>query len=102
MTFVRRTIIDRLFKDMVKNHDLAVKANDDANAVTQAYYAQFASGHSRFTTRGDAKQTASADVRFLTAVSDNQMYDRFATRDAAVLSAVLKMVEMDLLTVKEE
>lgn len=97
MTFIRRSVLDKLFQDMISHRDRAVKRSEDASNIVDAYVERFLTGQSRFAHRVDAERSAANDVRWQNAVADNQMYDRFATRDATVLTAVLKMIEMKLL-----
>lgn len=100
--FVRRSVVQKLFQDMVDNRGKAVENSRRASEIVAGYVERFAAGDSRFTSKVDAERSAANDIRWIKAVDSNQMYDRFAMRDAAVLSGMLKMVEMDLLTIKPD
>jgi hypothetical protein len=101
MTYIKRSVLDQLFLDMVRYRDKARAKSEYATAVSASYVAKYETGGSHYASKGDAELAASTDWRFLAAVADNQMYDRFATRDATVLAATLKMIEMDLLTLRD-
>jgi hypothetical protein len=100
--FVRKSKVMKMFTDMVRNRDKAIENNEYAKAVTQGYVDRFESGVSRFASRIDAERASVEDNRRVDAIANNQMYDRFAMRDAAALSALLKMTEMGLLSIVED
>lgn len=100
MTYVTEDAVQKLFQDMVNNRGKAVENSELATAVADLYITAYETGSSRYTSRVDAELAASSDARFINAVANNQMYDRFATRDAAVLSTMLEMIKMDLLTLR--
>lgn len=100
--FVRRSRIDGLMNDMVKHRDKAVENSEYAKRISRAYVERFQTGGSRFSMKVDAERSAAEDARYKEAVEANQMYDRFAMRDAAVLSALLKMVDMGLIRIEED
>lgn len=102
MTFVRKAVVDKLFHDMVMYRGKAVEQNEYAKDIGDSYTDNFKTGRSRLTSQADADRATASDVRFSTAVGNNQMYDRFAMRDAAVLTALLKMVELGLLTIRDD
>lgn len=102
MTYVRHSVVQKLFQDMIDYRGKAVENNKLANAVTQSYVTRWSQGDSRFVSRVDAELASVGDVRFANAVANNQMYDRFATRDAAVLQAMLTMIDMDLLKLRDD
>jgi hypothetical protein len=100
--FIQRSHVEQLIRDMLKHREKAVESSEYAKELTQAYAEKFASGKSRFVTRVDAERSAANDARWIGAVEDNKMYDRFATRDAAVLSALLAAESSGLLNIRDE
>lgn len=102
MDHIDRSIVDGLMADMIKWRGLAFKNYTLANNIVQSYRDKYEQGGSRFASKVDAERSAASDIRYINAVASNQMYDRFAMRDAAVLSATLKMAELGLLRLKAE
>lgn len=97
--YIQRSKIDQLTKDMIRWRDKAHYNYNRANAVCEGYLEKAAeTGGSRV----DAEVRAAKDARYVKAVGNNQMYDRFATRDAAVLTALASMVSAGLLEVRDE
>lgn len=102
MEYITKSLVDQMRDDMVKWRGLAHKNYVLAKDIQQAYLDKWESGTSTsMSSKTDAEARAANDNRFKVAVSNNQMYDRFTMRDAAVLSAILKMVELGLLQVRD-
>lgn len=94
--YIKRTKLDKLTRDMISWRDRAHDEYTLAKDVQRAYADRAKElGQSPI----DAEARASKDSRFVNAVSNNQMYDRFATRDASVLTALASMVNAGLLDV---
>jgi|SRR5882757_6320425 len=101
--FIKRAKIDKLLVDMVEWRDLAHQNYRTALAIENSYIDKFKSGvPTNMTSVSDAERKAAEDIRFVNAVANNQMYDRFATRDAAVLTALASLTAAGLLTVNAE
>jgi hypothetical protein len=98
MGYIERALVDNLRDDMIKWRGLAYKNYMLAKEVQKVYLDKYEAGG--FASKTDAERSAATDVRFTNAVANNQMYDRFTARDAAVLSALLKMVELGLMNIK--
>lgn len=99
---VYRSSIQKLYTSMIFNRAKAVQNNQLAIDVTASYVEKFEAGDSRWASSVDAELASVSDQRRKVAIDNNQMYDRFAMRDAAVLSATLKMIEMDLVDLRTE
>jgi hypothetical protein len=97
--FIKRNKIDKLASDMLNWRDLAHDSYVRAKEVQAAHTED---GARRGLSKVEAELRAAEDHRFKAAVSNNQMYDRFATRDAAVLSALASMHFAGLLEVRDE
>src|SRR4051794_2945464 len=95
--FIRRDRIDKLARDMINWRDLAHENYTLAKDVQKGYLDQ---AKERGQSTIDAEARSSKDTRFVNAVANNQMYDRFATRDAAVLTALMSMATAGLLEVR--
>ena len=96
--FIKQAKINKLMADMINWRDLAHENYTLAKDVQHAYVKQ---ARDRTLSVVDAEARAAKDSRFVNAVSNNQMYDRFATRDAAVLTALASLVTAGLLEVAE-
>lgn len=98
--FIKKSNLDLLIEDMltwrIKAHTSYCKAKEVQAAYTDKYE------RGGYKSRVDAEVHASRDNRFVVAVQNNQMYDRFATRDAAVLSAIASLTTAGLLTIRPE
>jgi hypothetical protein len=93
---IKRSKIDKLMRDMVAWRD---HAHDNYLLAKDVQFSHSDHAKSRGLSKVEAELRAAKDPKFIAAVSNNQMYDRFATRDAAVLSALASMKTAGLLTV---
>ena len=102
MPYIEASTVEALLKQTLTWRTKAHKAYLLAVQISDAYVAKWESGEYTSTvSRTDAQARASEDSRWQVAVSNNQMYDRFAQRDAAVLSAIANLVNANLLTVRD-
>lgn len=99
---IERAKIVSLITDMAKWRGLAYKNYQQALNVKDGYISKFESGaYSSMTSASDAEARAASDTRFVNAIANNVMYDRFTTRDAAVLTALASLVTAGLLEVRD-
>jgi hypothetical protein len=99
--FVYRSYIASLANMMVEHHAKAALAANEANRIVATALDQYAAGEKYFSAT-DAEKAATSSLEWQVKVGANQMYDRWATRDASVLSALLQAVQMGFVDVKED
>jgi hypothetical protein len=96
--WIDKAKIDRLIKDMIRWRDSAHESYRTAIHVKDLYVDSAAD---RGISKAEAELRAVVHPEFVAAVANNRMYDRFTTRDAAVLSALASLSTAGLLEVRE-
>lgn len=102
---LRRTTINGMIDKMIDYSERAEIAKNEATAITDSYVrlvGKDTSPRHRYSTVSEAEIAASQDRQFKVKVASNQMYDRLATRQAAVLTAIVGLVQIDEIVVKDD
>lgn len=99
VVWISKDRIDSLVRDTLVWRKMADENYNKAMAVKDAYVADRESRGDR--SKVESELRAASDPRFVNAVANNQMYDRFTTRDATLLTALATLKTAGLLEVRE-